>query len=275
MTLDDHTRARVEEALGHTFKDAGLVEQALTHRSLLSERKATASNEPLEFLGDAVLGFVVAEMLHRRDPMGAEGDKTRIRARLVSTPTLVGIGRSFDVGALIKMSAGEEKNHGRAHDKVQEDAVEALIAGWMWRTRNRHTSRLLAALDRNRGRIAWSPYQPSRREAVWRGLGDLARVQFWAPLLLIAGILIVSGSALETTVWVVVRAVVVAWVVVVDRTKLEALEAALGSSLDPDRVRVDSATTPATATQTTTTGQRRLSSRPERVRRTSARPAEP
>ena len=128
MTLDDHTRARVEEALGHTFKDAGLVEQALTHRSLRSERKATASNEPLEFLGDAVLGFVVAEMLHRRDPMGAEGDKTRIRARLVSTPTLVGIGRSFDVGALIKMSAGEEKNHGRAHDKVQEDAVEALIA---------------------------------------------------------------------------------------------------------------------------------------------------
>ena len=75
-----------------------------------------------------ILGFVIAEMLHRRDPLGPEGEKTRIRARLVSTPTLVGIGRSFEVGALIRMSAGEEKNDGRGHDKVQEDAVEALIA---------------------------------------------------------------------------------------------------------------------------------------------------
>jgi ribonuclease-3 len=128
VTLDDRTRVIVEGALGYTFKDVGLAEQALTHRSLLAEHKASASNEPLEFLGDAVLGFVIAEMLHRRDPLGAEGDKTRIRARLVSTPTLVGIGRSFDVGALIRMSAGEEKNDGRTHEKVQEDAVEALIA---------------------------------------------------------------------------------------------------------------------------------------------------
>lgn len=128
MTLDEKTRAIVEGALGYTFKDEGLVGQALTHRSLLSEHRATASNEPLEFLGDAVLGFVIAEMLHRRDPMGEEGDKTRIRARLVSTPTLVGIGRSFDIGSLIRMSAGEEKNDGRTHEKVQEDAVEALIA---------------------------------------------------------------------------------------------------------------------------------------------------
>lgn len=128
MTLDDRTRAVVEAALGYTFDDAGLIEQALTHRSLLSEHRATASNEPLEFLGDAVLGFVIAEMLHRRDPMGAEGDKTRIRARLVSTPNLVSIGHSFDVGSLILMTAGEEKNDGRSHDKVQEDAVEALIA---------------------------------------------------------------------------------------------------------------------------------------------------
>ena len=128
MSLDERTRAVVEAALGYTFKDTTLVEQALTHRSLPAEHKATASNEPLEFLGDAVLGFVVAEMLHRRDPQGAEGDKTRIRARLVSTPTLVAIAQSFDVGSLVRMSAGEEKNAGRTHDKVQEDAVEALIA---------------------------------------------------------------------------------------------------------------------------------------------------
>jgi ribonuclease-3 len=128
VTLDQRIRARVEAALGYTFKDAGLIEQALTHRSLLAENKAKVSNEPLEFLGDAVLGFMIAEMLHRRDPSGAEGDKTRIRARLVSTPTLVAVGRGFEVGSLIKMSAGEEKNDGRNHDKVQENAVEALIA---------------------------------------------------------------------------------------------------------------------------------------------------
>lgn len=128
MTLDDRTRTIVEGALGYSFKDTSLVEQALTHRSLPAEHKTTPSNEPLEFLGDAVLGFAIAEMLHRRDPHGAEGDKTRIRARLVSTPTLVAIAKSFDVGSLIRMSAGEEKNAGRTHDKVQEDAVEALIA---------------------------------------------------------------------------------------------------------------------------------------------------
>jgi ribonuclease-3 len=129
MALDAKTREAIERALGYAFKDESLLEQALTHRSLLAERRAPASNEPLEFLGDAVLGFMIAEMLHVRDPLGAEGDKTRVRARLVSTPTLVAIGRSFDVASLIRMSPGEERNDGRTHDKVQEDAVEALIAG--------------------------------------------------------------------------------------------------------------------------------------------------
>lgn len=128
MTLDSRARLAAEAALDYRFKDAALIEQALTHRSLLSEAKGRLSNEPLEFLGDAVLGFVVAEMLHRRDPRGAEGDKTRIRARLVSTPNLVSVAKSFDVGSLVRMSAGEEKNRGREQDKVQEDALEALIA---------------------------------------------------------------------------------------------------------------------------------------------------
>lgn len=128
MPLSERERTAVEGALGYSFRNPALAEQALTHRSLLSEHRVEVSNEPLEFLGDAVLGFVVSEILHRRDPNGAEGDKTRIRARLVSTPTLVSIGRSFDVGSLIRMSIGEEKNDGRRHDKVQEDAVEALIA---------------------------------------------------------------------------------------------------------------------------------------------------
>lgn len=128
MTLDAKAREAIEEALGYSFKDPSLAEQALTHRSLLAERRSESSNEPLEFLGDAILGFMIAEMLHHRDPLGAEGDKTRIRASLVSTPALVAIGQSFDIGSLVRMSVGEEKNDGRTHEKVQEDAVEALIA---------------------------------------------------------------------------------------------------------------------------------------------------
>ena len=128
MKLTAKSRAAVEGALGYEFRESALVQQALTHRSVLTEGTSDLSNEPLEFLGDAVLGLVVAEMLHRRDPGGPEGDKTRIRARLVSTPSLVRVGDSFRVGDLVLMSAGEEKNDGRRHDKVREDAVEALIA---------------------------------------------------------------------------------------------------------------------------------------------------
>ena len=128
MSLDPRSRAAIEGALGYAFTDENLVEQALTHRSLLAERKVAASNQSLEFLGDALLGFLVAEMLHRRDPHGAEGDKTRIRARLVSTPALVAVARSFGLGSLVLMSAADERNDGRSHDKVQEDALEALLA---------------------------------------------------------------------------------------------------------------------------------------------------
>lgn len=128
MSLDPRTRGIVEEALAYTFKDPALIEQALTHRSLFAERKAKASNEALEFLGDAVLSLVIAEMLHRRDPFGAEGEKTRIRARLVSTPTLVGVARSFNLASLIMMSVAEEGAGGRLRDRAQEDALEALLA---------------------------------------------------------------------------------------------------------------------------------------------------
>lgn len=121
-------RARIEAALGYAFKNAALFDQALTHRSLVAFHPGVSSNEPLEFLGDAVLSFIVADVLHQRDPSGAEGAKTRIRARLVSTPALVGVGRELDIRSAIRMSPAEEKNHGREQDKVQEDAVEALIA---------------------------------------------------------------------------------------------------------------------------------------------------
>ena len=126
MVDPDWAVAEIERRTGHVFFRRELALMAITHSSGANHRDC--SNERLEFLGDAILGFIIAEMLHRRDPRGAEGDKTRIRARLVSTPTLVAIGRSFDLGSLVLMTSGEEKNDGRTQEKVQEDAVEALIA---------------------------------------------------------------------------------------------------------------------------------------------------
>ena len=128
MTRNEAARARIEGALGYVFKDVALFDQALTHRSMAAFEPGALSNEALEFLGDAVLSLIVADLLHRRDPAGAEGPKTRMRARLVSTPTLVSIGREFDIRSALRMSPAEEKNDGRDHDKVQENAVEALIA---------------------------------------------------------------------------------------------------------------------------------------------------
>ena len=144
MTHDTGARARIEAGLGYVFKSVALLDQALTHRSLVDwhtpervrQRRGSrqesqpglASNEPLEFLGDAVLSFVIADLIHKRDPTGAEGPKTRMRARLVSTPTLVSIARDLDIRSVIRMSAPEEKNNGRERERVQEDAVEAIIA---------------------------------------------------------------------------------------------------------------------------------------------------
>ncbi|HVQ27160.1 MAG TPA: ribonuclease III domain-containing protein, partial [Planctomycetota bacterium] len=80
----------LEQRLGHRFADRSLLERALTHTSRANEslQRRTPHNEPFEFLGDAILGFLVAELLHRKDPDGDEGRKTRARAALVSAAGL-------------------------------------------------------------------------------------------------------------------------------------------------------------------------------------------
>jgi len=118
------------ERLGHHFTDLALLEQALTHASRAHEdaESARGDNEPLEFLGDAVLGLVVTDMLHRRDPGGAEGPKSRKRARLVSTPTLARRAEHIGVPELLLLGRGEEKTGGRGKTALWANAYEALIA---------------------------------------------------------------------------------------------------------------------------------------------------
>ena len=120
----------LQDRVGHHFSDLPLLDRALTHSSRAHEAPSPCSghNEPLEFLGDAVLGFVVADMLHRRDPEGDEGTKSRVRARLVSAPSLARRAEDLGLPELLLLGRGEEKTGGRQKQALWADAYEALVA---------------------------------------------------------------------------------------------------------------------------------------------------
>lgn len=122
--------AELERRLGHRFADRALLERALTHKSCAHDDPAGAArhNEPLEFLGDAILGFVVADLLHQGDPDGPEGGKTWARAHLVSRASLVRHAGELGLGGLLALGRGEEKTGGRHKQALWADAFEALVA---------------------------------------------------------------------------------------------------------------------------------------------------
>ena len=98
----------LEEKIGYTFRDRTLLENALTHSSYANEhRGGLPSNERLEFLGDSILGLVVADHLYRTRPDLPEGDLTRIRAALVCEGSLVQVAKSLDLGSYLKLGKGE------------------------------------------------------------------------------------------------------------------------------------------------------------------------
>ncbi|ELJ8875195.1 ribonuclease III [Vibrio parahaemolyticus] len=113
---------KLERKLGYQFKDAGLINLALTHRSANSKH-----NERLEFLGDSILSFVIADDLYHRFPKVNEGDMSRMRATLVRGHTLAELGREFDLGDYLKLGPGELKSGGFRRDSILTDAVEAII----------------------------------------------------------------------------------------------------------------------------------------------------
>ncbi len=119
-----------EDRLGHRFSDLSLLDQALTHSSRAHESLGGPAlhNEPLEFLGDAVIGFVVSDLLHRREPDGNEGAKSKARARLVSAPSLARKAAELGLPQLLVLGRGEEKTGGRKKTNLWADAYEAVIA---------------------------------------------------------------------------------------------------------------------------------------------------
>jgi ribonuclease-3 len=119
----------LELRIGHRFADLSLLDRALTHASRAHEAAARrrADNEALEFLGDAVVGLVAADLLHRRDPDGPEGSKSQRRARLVSAPGLARRAAELGLPELILLGRGEEKTGGREKTAIWADAYEALV----------------------------------------------------------------------------------------------------------------------------------------------------
>lgn len=107
---------------GHAFADQDLLAQALTHRSA-----GFPHNERLEFLGDAVVGMIVAEALYLRWPRADEGALTRARAELVRESSLAVIARQLDLGSKLILGPGEMKSGGHRRDSILSDAFEALI----------------------------------------------------------------------------------------------------------------------------------------------------
>lgn len=110
-----------------SFQDEGLIAMALIHPSYAQERNTLQNNQRLEFLGDAVLDFIVGEYLYRNYPEKAEGDLTQIRARVVCEKALVEIARKIDLGQYIMLGRGEEMSGGRQRKSILADTVEAVI----------------------------------------------------------------------------------------------------------------------------------------------------
>jgi ribonuclease-3 len=120
--------AELEQALGVRVVDRGLLELAVTHRSHAFEAGGLPTNERLEFLGDAVLGLVVAVLLYELFPESPEGRLAKIRAAAVNTTSLAVIARSLGVGRHVRLGRGEEQSGGRDKDSILADTLEALLA---------------------------------------------------------------------------------------------------------------------------------------------------
>ncbi|MCG6966962.1 MAG: ribonuclease III [Chromatiaceae bacterium] len=114
---------RLQQRIGYQFQDVGLLERALTHRSL-----GASNNERLEFLGDAILGFEVADNLFRQAGDANEGQLSRMRAHLVKRESLAEIARELELGNILKLGPGELRSGGQTRDSILADAVEAIIA---------------------------------------------------------------------------------------------------------------------------------------------------
>lgn len=118
----------IEQTIGYAFKNKQLLETALTHTSYANEKNSAGHNERLEFLGDAVLGFLCARELYELYPDKPEGELTRMRAAYVCEGNLAGLARKINLGEAMRLGRGEESSGGRTRPSILSDAFEAVLA---------------------------------------------------------------------------------------------------------------------------------------------------
>ncbi|MGA2903089.1 MAG: ribonuclease III [Candidatus Korobacteraceae bacterium] len=138
MKSGAHDTSALEETLEHVFRDTGLLVQALTHASYARELESQNAagglpagqpdNEQMEFLGDAVLSFVISQELFRRFPEYQEGELSKLRAHIVSARRLLRPARELKIGDYLRLGRGEERSGGRNKSALLVDALEAIIA---------------------------------------------------------------------------------------------------------------------------------------------------
>lgn len=122
MSLPKPPLSELERIVGHRFETQKLLRQAMTHRSASS-----VHNERLEFLGDSILGVVIAEALYHKFPKVAEGDLSRMRAAIVCGRSLAKLGKKMGLGDFLSLGQGELKSGGYRRESILADAVEAII----------------------------------------------------------------------------------------------------------------------------------------------------
>jgi len=120
----------LEASLGYCFKDIGLLDNALTHRSFVNENNSLPckDNERLEFLGDAVLELTVSDMIMKKFPDYPEGELSKLRASVVNEQPLAGLARHFRIGEFLLLGRGEEASGGRMKSSLLANAFESLVA---------------------------------------------------------------------------------------------------------------------------------------------------
>lgn len=169
----------LEEKLGYRFTNRAFLENALTHSSYANENKAKGlqSNERLEFLGDSVLGMVVADYLFRTHPDLPEGDLTRNRAALVCEGSLVEVAQCLELGAYLKLGKGEEAGGGRERPSIIADAVEAVLAAVYLDGGIGSARKLIQKfiLDREAEKSASRDYKTALQELVQRESGQVLK----------------------------------------------------------------------------------------------------
>ncbi len=127
--VDWSAETELEQQIGYVFDDRGLLKRALSHRSYANERGDDVDdNEVLEFLGDAVLGLIVSDLLCSRYPHLREGEMSKLKSFLVSADTLAQLAEGLGLGRYILLGRGEEKTAGREKNSILANALEAVIA---------------------------------------------------------------------------------------------------------------------------------------------------